>query len=62
MHKIYHGLGPEHMKDLVKNSDCMYITRNTKWVELPVCRTVRYGYNSFLIRWCFSLEWFVLHN
>ena len=48
MHKIYHGLGPEYMKDLVKNSDCMYITRNTKRVELPVCRTVRYGYNSFL--------------
>ena len=24
MHKIYHGLGPEYMKDLVKKSDCMY--------------------------------------
>ena len=47
MHKIYHGFSPEYMKDFVKKSDCIYITRNTKRVELPVCRTVRYGYNSF---------------
>ena len=45
--KIYHGMSPIYLSDLVAKTSQMYNTRNVKSVLIPSFNSATYGYNSF---------------
>ena len=47
MYKIYYDIGPIYLKEFVNKTECVYNTRNRNRVDIPICNTVTYGYNSF---------------
>ena len=47
MYKIYYDIGPIYLKEFVYKTECVYNTRNRKRVDIPICNTVTYGYDSF---------------
>ena len=45
--KIYHGMSPIYLSDLVAKTNQMYNARNVKSVLIPSFNSATYGYNSF---------------
>ena len=46
MYKIYHDIGPIYLKEFVNKTECVYNTCKNR-VDIPICNTGTYGYNSF---------------
>ena len=45
MYKLYNELGPQYLHSLITMKDYT-VWRNEKAIELPLCKTTRYGLNS----------------